>query len=76
MEFRYTKHAEEKLLERKLSTGMVENVVSNPDNVEPTRFDRKIASRSINGKMLRVVYAEEGNVYIIITAYYTEKNRY
>lgn len=76
MEFKYTTHAEEKLSERRLSKKLIEEALGNPDKIESTRFKRKIANKIINGKALRIVYEKEGNVYIIITAYYTEKARY
>ena len=75
MQFEYTDHAEEKILERKLNRKTIESVVASPDKVVPTVFNRKIAQRKIN-KLLRVVYEEEHEVYIIVKAYYTEANRY
>lgn len=76
MQFEYTDHAEEKILERKLNRKVIESVVVTPDKVIPAAFNRKIAQRKIGNKLLRVVYEEEHEVYIIVTAYYTEANRY
>jgi hypothetical protein len=47
-----------------------------PDRVTEAAFDRKIAQGKVRNKLLRVVYEEAGGVYIIITAYYTEAERY
>jgi hypothetical protein len=76
MLFEYTDHAEDKILERKLLKKTIEEVVLKPDKVIPTAFNRKIAQRKMSNKLLRIVYEEEHEVYIIVTAYYTEANRY
>ncbi len=75
-EFRYTKHSEEKLLERKLSKSMVEDAIKNPHRIDTTRFGRKIANKIIDGKVLRVIYEQYGNLYIVVTVYYIMKDRY
>ncbi len=76
MEFEYISHAEESLAERRLPKSLVEDAVRRPDAVLPGRFGRKIAQKQIGNKLLRVVYEERGNVYIVVTAYYTELERY
>ncbi|MHB1830400.1 MAG: DUF4258 domain-containing protein [Candidatus Micrarchaeaceae archaeon] len=76
MEFGYTDHAEEKIQERKLSKKVIEDTIMLPDTITESIFNRKIAQRQIKNKLLRVVYEEADGVYIIITAYYTEAERY
>lgn len=76
MEFEYVPHAEESLAERRLPKSLVEDTVRRPDTVLPGRFGRKIAQKQTGNKLLRVVYEERGNVYIVVTAYYTEPERY
>ncbi len=76
MEFDYTDHAEENIQERRLSKKVVEDVVNNPGKVVEGKFGRRIAQRIAGGKLLRVIYEEGDNVYIIITAYYTKPERY
>lgn len=76
MKFDYTEHAKENIRERKLSKRAVENAVLNPDEVVESNFGRKIAHKMVKNKLLRVIYEEENNVYIIITAYYTKPERY
>jgi transcriptional regulator NrdR family protein len=76
MEFDYTDHAEENIKERKLSKKVIEDVVKNPEKVIDSRFRRKIAQKAIAGKLLRVIYEQKDNVYIIVTAYYTKPERY
>ena len=73
----YTDHAEENIRERKLIKQNIVDVVKNPDKFIEDGFGRKIAQKVIGSKLLRVVYEKgENNVYIIITAYYTEPERY
>ena len=76
MKFEYTSHAEENIKERRLDKKLIENVVRNPDKVIIGKFGRKIAQRIIDNKLLRVVYEEKDDIYIIITAYYTYPERY
>lgn len=76
MEFDYTDHAHQNMTERKLSKKVIEEVVKNPESVAEARFGRKIAQKTFGKKLLRVVYEQEGNAYVIVTAYYTEPERY
>ena len=76
MELRYTEHAEENIKERELDKAVIEDVIRDPDRVEHGKFNRKIAQKMVGVKLLRVIYEKEGNVYIIITAYYADPERY
>lgn len=76
MEFEYTAHAEGKLLERGFDKKLIEDIVNNPENVVNSRFNRKIAVKTIGNKILLVIYEQNRHVYIIITAYYIRKGRY
>jgi len=74
--FVYTEHADYKLKERSIDKKTVEFVLQNPDIVIDSRFDRKIAQRIIENKLLRVVFQKKNNTFKIITAYYTKPKRY
>jgi len=76
MKIIYTDHAEENINERKLSKKGIEDIVKNPEKAMDARFDRKIAQKILGDKLLRVIYEQEDNVYIIVTAYYTKPERY
>ena len=76
MLFIYTEHAIHKLKERLIDKKLVEFVLQNPDITVDSKFDRKIAQKFIEDKLLRVVFQKENNVYKIITAYYTKSKRY
>ncbi|EQD32521.1 hypothetical protein B2A_13518 [mine drainage metagenome] len=76
MRFEYTHHVEEKIAERRLNKTVIEEVLLNPDKTTNAKFGRKITQRTIGNKVLRIIYEEKQDAYIIITAYYTEVTRY
>lgn len=76
MEIIYTEHAEENITERKLEKEIIEDILRNPDQVISSRFGRQIAQRTVNGKLLRVIYEQQSNIYIVVTAYFTGTERY
>ncbi len=68
----FIQHAIDRLKERGISSEQVKEIVLNPDYTD--RLDgRKIAQKLINGKLIRVIYDEEKDVIIIISAYRTSK---
>ena len=71
----YTKHAEHRMAFRKISKKDVEAVIANPDRIVPGKRT-SIIQKVIKGKLLRVVYKMDNNAYIVITAYFTDKQRY
>ncbi|MBU1135297.1 MAG: DUF4258 domain-containing protein, partial [Nanoarchaeota archaeon] len=71
MKIEYTKHAKEKLDDRKIPKSIVESILKKPDKTIETKFGRKIAQKAIDDKLLRIVYEEQKGIYIIITVYYT-----
>jgi len=76
LQFEYTDHAEEKLAERNLDKKLIESVILEADKVIESRLGRRIAQKRIGNKLLRVVYEEGYQINIIITAYYTDTERY
>lgn len=76
MDVVYTHHAEEKIEERKLSKAIIENALKNPDTVLESVSGKRIAHKLIRKKLLRIVYRTESEKYVIITAYFTEPERY
>ncbi len=55
-----SKHAKEKLVERKISKQSVEDAVLHPDETLFGREGIRIAHKKKNDKMLRVLFREEG----------------
>jgi hypothetical protein len=75
-EIAYTKHAEEKLVERDISKDIVELTLRMPKEIVLSRNGAKIAHGIVENRLLRVVFRNEVTYYKVITAYYTEKERY
>ena len=75
-EIQFTKHAEEKLSERDIDKEIVASAIQNPDERILGRDDTIIAHKGVGGKMLRAIFREEQHHYIVITAYFTTKERY
>ncbi len=79
MQISYSQHAENQILERKISKKLIENTLNDPDNVVLGYGGRKVAQKAVvvDGKtfLLRVIYAES-EVITVLTAYFTKLNRY
>jgi hypothetical protein len=66
-------HSLDRMKERCISDEMVRAALSSPDNVDCTDEKRKIAQKFIEGKLLRIIFEEEGETIIVISAYCTSK---
>ena len=64
------------MTERRISKESVEKAIKDPDDVSNTKYGRKVASKLIRSKLLRIVYEEENDSYTIMTASYTQAERY
>lgn len=65
MEFIFTKHIKDRLKQRGLSEKEVKSCISNPDRILDGKLGKKIAIK----KNFKVIYTEEDNKIILITAY-------
>jgi hypothetical protein len=78
----YTRHAQEKfaILARygfEVKPEQVEDTVTSPERVIPQAGGKFIAQKGITEQhLLRVVFSEEGQTYVIITFYPGRKDRY
>jgi hypothetical protein len=72
----YSDHANEGLIDRKISEWMIEETLFSPDSVVDSKKGRKIAQKIYGNKLLRVVYKKSANAYIVVTVYYSEPRRY
>lgn len=75
MAIRLTAHAQEMLEERRLSVSWVESTISHPDFTRPDPIDAALtrAFRSISeagDRLLRVVYRQDGEDAVVITAHF------
>ena len=76
MKIEYTEYAEMKIAKRELSKTQIENVLKNPDKILEGKYGRKIAQKIVEGCLMRVIFEEQGNVYKVITVYYSKPERY
>ena len=71
----YSKHALERMEFRSISKDAISDAIETYDTKEKVD-DSCIVNKFLNGKMLRVIYRECANHYILITAYITYRKRY
>ena len=64
----FTKHAKDRMEERKISEKDIEKVLENPDYIQ-RESHRIIARRKINREIIEVIYLIEDNKKIILTCY-------
>ncbi|MCK4554549.1 DUF4258 domain-containing protein [Candidatus Parcubacteria bacterium] len=66
----FTNHAKKRLQERDIGLRDVKITVSNSDFKKRVDLDRILVRKSFGKKILEIIYIEESNKIIIITAYY------
>lgn len=63
--------------ERDITQDQVKTALKCNGIIDSRNEKRKIAQRLIEGRLLRVVYEEEGGEIIVVSAYYTSRvNKY
>jgi len=55
---------------------MLTDTLSNPEDILPANYNRKIYQKGLDGYMLRVIVEEYINVIRVITVYKAERDRY
>lgn len=68
----YTHHALKRMLERNIAKGWVEKAVFSPDTVILLRYGQKQAIKSLGHNTLCVVYTEENESIVIISAFWND----
>ncbi|HEX6387122.1 MAG TPA: DUF4258 domain-containing protein [Anaerolineae bacterium] len=64
----YTRHARQRMKQRKVTEEQVEETLTTPDILEPGDSGGSIAIRRYGGREVRVVYDEpEEDVYVVFT---------
>jgi hypothetical protein len=76
--FIFTRHSEDMLIQREIDRQWIMATVLNPDALEadPAKLGVFRAFRSIaerGGRVLRVVYAQDGDNFRILTAFFDRK---
>lgn len=69
----FSKHAEYRLHERQITKQAVKATIVRPDYSLPTRFERTIVMQVIDGRNLKVVFVNENNDILVLTAYWTQR---
>ena len=70
MEIKYSSHAVERMLQRRISPQEVENILTEPDGVIRQSKDKFIAYKKIRGRrdnLLAAVAVEDAGVWEVIT---------
>jgi len=69
----FIQHALDRMKERLITEDLVIATLNNPDNTDCRNEKRKIAQRLIQGKLLRIIYEENDDFIIVVSAYCTSK---
>lgn len=70
MKIKFTFHARKRIFERGIKIIEIKQTILNPDYKRHT-FDNKILARKyFSGEILEIIYLQEENTIIIITAYF------
>ena len=70
---KFTKHAEDMLIERGFSRSVILKAIEKPDWTENKDDDSWYAFQRIGNKVLRVVVRNEDDSYIVITMFYDRR---
>jgi hypothetical protein len=73
MHIKYIPHALARMEERGIPKELVEDTLKHPDKVIEGYLGRKVAQKNINGKVVRIIYEEDGENIVVVTAYITSK---
>ncbi len=73
MNIRYTLHALERMCQRGIERGLVEECLRKPDKEECLSSNVYKCVKRINEKVIVVIYKQEDNTIVIITAYISSK---
>lgn len=52
---------------------LVIDVITTPDEIDQESETRRIAQKIVNGKLIRVIYGDDGGSVVVISAYVTSK---
>lgn len=66
----FTDHARRKIKQRNLKEVWIREVLEKPDSTKPSYGNRKIAYRKIGKLYLAVIFIEEGQNLVVITAHW------
>lgn len=75
MEYRLTNHAREMMEERRIEEAWVARVLARPDHVRPDPRGEPLQRAygvvaEADGRVLRVVYWQDGPTFVVVTAHF------
>jgi hypothetical protein len=73
MEIRFTHHARERMKLRKIADDMVQETVLHPEEVSIGYHNRKLAYRTFERGVLKVVYSETPSAIVIISTIWEKR---
>jgi hypothetical protein len=69
----FSRHANLKIAQRRLSRQKILNTVARPDTIRPGHSGREIALKKFGVKYLHVVIIRERNTVIVVTAHWVAR---
>lgn len=75
MKVKFTKHAEEMLLFRKIKKEQVVAAIEKPDDKSKGESDKKVLYKDFGENYLKVVIVKEKNEVVVITEHWIAKKR-
>ena len=69
----FLEHSLERMEKREITQELIIATLNSPNSIILNNENRKIAQRFIDGKLIRVIYEEEMEKIIVVTAYKTSK---
>ncbi|WP_084825070.1 DUF4258 domain-containing protein [Marinitoga sp. 1197] len=67
IDIEFSLHALQRAEERGISKNDVLETLENPDIIHPGKGNKRISIKTLNSKIIRIVYVEENNKKIVIT---------
>jgi hypothetical protein len=73
----FVQHAMDRMSERSITQELVKSTLNHPDNIDCRNEKRKMAQRFIEGRLLRIIYEEDDDAIVVVSAYCTSRvNKY
>jgi len=76
MKIKILKHAKRRMNQYNIDFLTLEKTLKNPDDILKGHSNRNIAQKSLNKHLLRVIFEEEKDIYVVVTTYKARGERY
>ncbi len=71
-----TPHAKSRIKKYQLNSEVVKDTLKNPETILQGYRNRKIAQKSLNSHLLRVIFEKKKNINVVVTVYKARRDRY